>query len=320
MSGVDLVKSAVALCTYNGISFIEEQLDSIRLQTVQPDFVYIRDDGSVDGTVQYVEDYVKNHGLSGRWSIRVNERNLGFAENFHCAIAECQDICDVVFFSDQDDAWEPSKIEKCLAVMRSHHEVDVLCHEYDIVDGGGNISPVHGQASPAITGDGSLERVAAHNGGVYIWLGWAMAVRSSFLKRIEGYRFDGWAHDEWVWKCGQVSGSLYLLHERLGSHRIHGGNATGHKVRNRARRIDECRMKVFGDKEALRFAKDTHAPDSVARVFERSGRCGELRLELLEKRRLFNAAILLGYLDAYQVKRSWLTELMIALQPDSKMG
>lgn len=308
------MRTSIAMCTYNGLPYLGEQLDSIRLQTRRADQVVIHDDGSTDGTPDFIRAYIDEHGLGDRWDFSVNGENLGFAENFHRAARECLDSCDLVFFSDQDDVWKLDKVERCASVMEECSEIDALCHEYDIVDGVGTVCPVKGQAAPAITGDGSIEKIPAHNGGVYIWLGWAMAVRSTFLERVEDYRFEGWAHDEWVWKCAQATDSLYVLHENLGSHRVHGGNATGHKIHDRARRIDECRMKMLGDREALCLAQDIQAPMETQNVFYRSAECGKLRLELLRERKLVNAVRLLGYLDAYQAKRSWFTELAIALK------
>ena len=42
---------SVAMCTYNGVNYLAEQLDSIVNQTVQPDEIIICDDGSIDDTV-----------------------------------------------------------------------------------------------------------------------------------------------------------------------------------------------------------------------------------------------------------------------------
>ena len=53
-----MVKTAVLMATYNGQGFIHDQLDSIRNQTLRPDYVLMRDDGSTDDTVKDVEDYI----------------------------------------------------------------------------------------------------------------------------------------------------------------------------------------------------------------------------------------------------------------------
>ncbi len=76
-----MVKTAVLMATYNGQGFIHDQLDSIRNQTLRPDYVLMRDDGSTDDTVKVVEDYIKEHRLDG-WSITSNDKNLGWRLNF----------------------------------------------------------------------------------------------------------------------------------------------------------------------------------------------------------------------------------------------
>ena len=48
------MKISIVVCTYNGMSYLEEQLDSLRLQTRKPDEVLVSDANSDDGTVEYV--------------------------------------------------------------------------------------------------------------------------------------------------------------------------------------------------------------------------------------------------------------------------
>ena len=48
--GLGFVVIEVVLPTYNGAAFLEAQLASIDAQTLQPQRVIIRDDGSQDGT------------------------------------------------------------------------------------------------------------------------------------------------------------------------------------------------------------------------------------------------------------------------------
>lgn len=50
---------SVAMCTYNGVSYLAEQLDSIVNQTVQPDEIIICDDGSIDDTVKVAKTILK---------------------------------------------------------------------------------------------------------------------------------------------------------------------------------------------------------------------------------------------------------------------
>ena len=47
---------SVALCTYNGEKYIEEQIRSILEQTMPVDEIVVCDDGSTDGTLQIIEN------------------------------------------------------------------------------------------------------------------------------------------------------------------------------------------------------------------------------------------------------------------------
>lgn len=305
------MKSSVAIATYNGACYLEEQLDSLRLQTVRPDEVVIFDDGSTDGTVEMARSYIERFDLSG-WRVTRNQKNLGFAENFHTAIRACSG--DIVFFCDQDDVWYPNKIERCLKTMGDRLDIALLCSEFDLLMEHGATGSIPGACARAMTGDGSLEAIPAHGGGVYIWLGCAMAVRKSFLDTIEPYWVPGWAHDECVWKLAQAADGCYLLHEPLLGHRMHGSNTTGHKIHNREKRVVHLRKKMEGDFAAARFASDMAAKPSVVNLFSRIAECEKLRLELVENRKLTNAIRLIGRLPLYQEKRSYLRELFMAVK------
>ncbi|MDU5408276.1 MAG: glycosyltransferase family 2 protein [Streptococcus agalactiae] len=119
-----MVKTAVLMATYNGQGFIHDQLDSIRNQTLRPDYVLMRDDGSTDDTVKVVEDYIKEHRLDG-WSITSNDKNLGWRLNFRQLLIDVLAYeVDYVFFSDQDDVWLPEKLSVSLEAAK-HKASDV---------------------------------------------------------------------------------------------------------------------------------------------------------------------------------------------------
>ena len=48
---------SVALCTYNGARFLEEQLASLQAQDLPPDELVECDDGSRDTTIQLLESF-----------------------------------------------------------------------------------------------------------------------------------------------------------------------------------------------------------------------------------------------------------------------
>ena len=101
---MERLKISVAMTTYNGGRFLEEQLESIFHQTMLPSEVVVIDDGSNDNTISILDNYSKSHNLK----YYVNAEHLGINKNFEKAIRMTSG--DIVFISDQDDVWLKNKI------------------------------------------------------------------------------------------------------------------------------------------------------------------------------------------------------------------
>ncbi len=97
---------SVALCTYNGEKYLNEQLQSILNQTYQNLEIIIVDDCSTDNTNNIIKNYVDK---DRRIKFFKNNYNLGFNKNFEKAIGLTTG--DFIAISDQDDIWEPSKLK-----------------------------------------------------------------------------------------------------------------------------------------------------------------------------------------------------------------
>ena len=106
---------SIAMATYNGEKYLEEQLDSIYAQSYENIEVVVTDDCSTDKTVEILEAYHISHGLK----YFVNEKTLGFVKNFEKAMALCTG--KYIALSDQDDVWETNKINTLY-----HHIKDAL--------------------------------------------------------------------------------------------------------------------------------------------------------------------------------------------------
>jgi len=101
-------KFSVAMCTYNGVRFIAEQLASIAAQTRLPDQLIVCDDRSTDATVECVREFARNAPFPVR--VVENEKNLGSTKNFERAIELCDG--DFIALADQDDVWLPEKLRR----------------------------------------------------------------------------------------------------------------------------------------------------------------------------------------------------------------
>lgn len=120
---VDKVKEghpsiSVALCTYNGEKYLRNQLDSILCQTYPADEIVITDDCSTDGTLEIIKEYAEKTAII---KYSVNERNLGYVQNFSRAISKTS--CDFVALSDQDDIWTENHLE----LLLTHIEDNAIC-------------------------------------------------------------------------------------------------------------------------------------------------------------------------------------------------
>lgn len=107
------MKVSVAMCTYNGEKYIEEQLNSILHQT-KIDEIIICDDGSKDKTLEICNEILKSSNVE--YTLKLN-KNLGFAKNFYQAITLCSG--DIIFFCDQDDIWKENKIDLMCQVFNN---------------------------------------------------------------------------------------------------------------------------------------------------------------------------------------------------------
>ena len=122
---------SVALCTFNGALFIEEQLLSILNQRLPVDEIVIRDDGSSDETLPLVLSIAKAHPEI-IWDIKQNPERVGVTKNFEKALTACHG--DIIFLSDQDDIWLPEKTERMVDYLHFHPEINLLFTNATIID------------------------------------------------------------------------------------------------------------------------------------------------------------------------------------------
>ncbi|KGI02459.1 glycosyltransferase [Oenococcus oeni] len=101
-------KINVLMSTYNGEDYLKTQIDSILDQRDVEVFLTIRDDGSVDKTIDILYNYAELNNVE---IIRGN--NIGFKESFFTLLYELRKPdFDFYAFSDQDDFWLPQKLKK----------------------------------------------------------------------------------------------------------------------------------------------------------------------------------------------------------------
>ena len=104
---------SVVLASYNGVSFIQEQIHSIVSQLSDNDELIVSDDGSTDGTLGVI-NAIRNQ--PHRCTIRlVDGPHKGVINNFANGIQLTTN--NIVLLSDQDDIWLDSKVNKVVCAF-----------------------------------------------------------------------------------------------------------------------------------------------------------------------------------------------------------
>lgn len=104
------MKTAILMSSYNGASYIEEQIASILMQQSDTQIdLYVRDDGSTDETREILQRYADQGKL--RW---YTGENLKPARSFIDLVLSVPGY-DYYAFADQDDYWYPDKVQSCIS-------------------------------------------------------------------------------------------------------------------------------------------------------------------------------------------------------------
>ena len=122
---------SVIMPNYNGFAFVAETIKSVLNQTYDNLEVIVIDDCSTDGSVNIIKEFAKN---DCRLSIIENDSNNGvsYVRNLGIQLAKG----DYIALIDNDDIWEPDKLERQLAIALEGNEI-VYC-SYDFIDEKGN--------------------------------------------------------------------------------------------------------------------------------------------------------------------------------------
>ena len=100
-------KISVIMCTYNGETYLREQLDSIIAQSYPIYELIIQDDHSTDNTIKIIQEYTSQYSFI---KLFINDRKLGYNHNFLSALLKAEG--DAIALADQDDIWHKEKIRK----------------------------------------------------------------------------------------------------------------------------------------------------------------------------------------------------------------
>lgn len=206
------VRISIAMATYNGAQYLQEQLDSFLYQTRQPDELVVCDDGSTDATLEILEAFRQQAPFAVH--IYPNETNLGYIRNFERALSLCTG--DIIFLSDQDDVWFCNKVETMAATLATRRDIFVL--QADMVLADEDMNPT------AYTQLGNIVALG-HSPDTYL-TGCGTALRKAWLDLALPIPAELAAHDNWIHRLALALGVRMLLKTPLQYYRRHGANAS----------------------------------------------------------------------------------------------
>jgi glycosyltransferase involved in cell wall biosynthesis len=122
---------AVVMSTYNGMPFVGKQIESVLGQEGVAVSLFVRDDGSTDGTAELLQ------GLEDEGKLTLfGGKNLGVVKSFINLLGRVPAEFEWVALCDQDDVWHADKLSRAVAALsQGGRSVPKLyCSEYTFCD------------------------------------------------------------------------------------------------------------------------------------------------------------------------------------------
>jgi len=218
----------VAMCTYNGESYLKAQLESILLQNKKPDMIVICDDYSSDATWEILEEFKAKAQLPV--IIFRNDVRQGVIRNFERAVSSL--TTDVIFLCDQDDIWLPDKVAKVSSIFESSPEISLIFSDAILIDENAEHFDhslferlgVTRKEKEGILHDNALAVLLRRN----IITGATAAFRRSLLPLALPFPETHY-HDEWLGFIAAATSRIKLIPEPTIKYRLHGKNVVGVK-------------------------------------------------------------------------------------------
>ncbi len=206
---------AILLATFNGMKYLPQQLSSIYGQIGVNISILAHDDGSTDGTL----DYLSSLNLSGKISSVSKNNQIGSTRAFLHLLAMAPDA-DYFAFCDQDDLWEQSKLISLIELIHSIDKPAMAFSGRALIDSNDFfIGSDRVQANQIGIRNALIQNIVPGNTLVLNRLGRDLA-RDNVSEGIEHY-------DAWLYLLMTCFGHIRVSNQLLTKYRIHSENQIG---------------------------------------------------------------------------------------------
>jgi glycosyltransferase involved in cell wall biosynthesis len=264
---MSLINISVAMATFNGSRFIDDQLESLESQSLRPCELVVTDDGSTDDTLEKIRAF----GARASFPVRIypNDIRLGYQRNFVKAASLCTG--EFVAFCDQDDIWMAEKLKTVIDQFVSD-EILLVHHNAFLIDEKGGRFGVVNKTD-------RFARVTRHmcaNPWEYP-MGFTQVFRrdlciySNLFESTLKFSRDKLPlpHDHWFGFLATSLGSIAYIDKCLVGYRQHGSNVFGYDPRKKPSWYEQMRRRLsrrseqFAQMERLAHGY-TEVLDSIA--------------------------------------------------------
>ncbi len=247
-------KISVALCTYNGEKFIEQQLESIFNQSVSVSEIIICDDASTDKTVEIISKFVQKY--STIIQLHKNELNLNCVKNFEKAIQLTTGY--YIFLSDQDDVWQKDKVEKTLNHFLQNPTAEGIFTDAFLTDNNNKRIENYSLLQCCIFNADIVDQCGGFWNTYMQYNNMVTGATLCIKKEVKDFIFPfptipQFYHDEWIALHLAQRNTLQLLNEKLIFYRIHQQQQVGTGIIDRYHSEKEYADIVMGIKKVNRF-------------------------------------------------------------------
>jgi glycosyltransferase involved in cell wall biosynthesis len=227
---------AILMATYNGARYADEQIQSFKEN--RTDFIlHWLDDQSSDGSREVVRSSAKRANIELReWH---QPKHAGLPFSFFVLLENVE--ADIYLFSDQDDIWQPGKIDAVVESLSGDTELAVLCYSDSHWFGRGQPKlPRRSSQACKIhrkNEDQQFRRLLF--GGCFGGHAQAFTrpLRERFLESCKIAREHAYMHDWWMHHLALMHGSIRVLWDAPAAlYRRHEGSF-GHRYSNAGRNV-----------------------------------------------------------------------------------
>ncbi len=213
-------KVLILLATYNGESYLLEQLASIEEQNFLGSVdIQVNDDCSSDNTLKILNEFKDSY--KGNVYISQEKRG-GHLENFMHLIRSAKMSYDYYMFADQDDFWLEDKISRSIKSLKSGN---YTTYGSSVTFADESLKPMFVNHQNLLYNSKSLDKF------LYTYVqGCTIMLKGEYFEKVRRLQpnLDKLKyHDSWVSLISGVTGNLYLDKNPTMLYRVHGKNVNG---------------------------------------------------------------------------------------------